>query len=82
MVVVHGEEGQRHVLAERCSQLSGPLAEGTVADGCPQHGSEFRLRDGEVLRRPATAPQPVLEARVLSGTWRSACRRPGDPGVR
>ncbi|MFD4909475.1 Rieske (2Fe-2S) protein [Kitasatospora purpeofusca] len=68
--VVHGEEGRRHVLAERCSHLSGPPAEGTVADGClrcPWHGSEFRLRDGEVVRGPATAPQPVLEARVFSG---------------
>ncbi|MCX4683216.1 Rieske (2Fe-2S) protein [Kitasatospora purpeofusca] len=66
--VVHDEEGHRHVLAERCSHLSGPPAEGTVADGCPRcprHGSEFRLRDGEVVRGPATAPQPMLEARVL-----------------
>ncbi|WP_051836856.1 Rieske 2Fe-2S domain-containing protein [Streptomyces sp. NRRL WC-3742] len=69
-VVVVNRGGQLHVLAERCSHLSGPLAEGTIADGClrcPWHGSEFRLRDGEVARGPATAPQPVLETRVLSG---------------
>ncbi|MFI8460690.1 Rieske 2Fe-2S domain-containing protein [Kitasatospora sp. NPDC085464] len=59
-----------HVLAERCAHLSGPLSEGTVADGClrcPWHGSEFRLLDGQVVHGPATAPQPVLETRVLSG---------------
>ncbi|MFF2078633.1 Rieske 2Fe-2S domain-containing protein [Kitasatospora sp. NPDC058162] len=63
--------GERcHVLAERCSHLSGPLAEGTVTDGClrcPWHGSEFRLRDGQVAAGPATAPQPVFETRMLSG---------------
>ncbi|MGW2254812.1 Rieske 2Fe-2S domain-containing protein [Kitasatospora sp. NPDC001660] len=69
--VVVVRDGERcHVLAERCSHLSGPLAEGTVTDGClrcPWHGSEFRLRDGEVACGPATAPQPVFETRVLSG---------------
>ncbi|MEU9078406.1 Rieske 2Fe-2S domain-containing protein [Kitasatospora sp. NPDC004745] len=77
-VVVVRDGGDFHVLAGRCSHLSGPLAEGTVADGClhcPWHGSEFRLRDGEVVRGPATAPQPVLETRVLSGHLE--VRRPG-----
>ncbi|MFJ6383684.1 Rieske 2Fe-2S domain-containing protein [Kitasatospora sp. NPDC092039] len=69
-VVVVREGEDCHVLAERCSHLSGPLSEGAVVDGClrcPWHGSEFRLRDGEVVHGPATAPQPVLETRVLSG---------------
>ncbi|MFD5461903.1 Rieske 2Fe-2S domain-containing protein [Kitasatospora sp. NPDC127059] len=71
LAVVVVRDGENcHVLAERCSHLSGPLSEGTVADGClrcPWHGSEFRLRDGQVAGGPATAPQPVLETRVLSG---------------
>ncbi|MFJ9770852.1 Rieske 2Fe-2S domain-containing protein [Kitasatospora sp. NPDC101157] len=69
LVVVRDDE-RCHVLAERCAHLSGPLSEGSVVDGClrcPWHGSEFRLRDGEVAGGPATAPQPVLETRVLSG---------------
>ncbi|MFB6892118.1 Rieske 2Fe-2S domain-containing protein [Kitasatospora sp. NPDC056327] len=77
-VVVRGGEDDWHVLAERCTHLSGPLSEGTVVDGClrcPWHGSEFRLRDGEAVRGPATAPQPVLRARVLSGHLE--LRRPG-----
>ncbi|MET8542413.1 Rieske 2Fe-2S domain-containing protein [Kitasatospora sp. NPDC004799] len=71
LAVVVVREGERcHVLAERCAHLSGPLSEGTLVEGClqcPWHGSRFRLRDGEVVHGPATAPQPVLETRVLSG---------------
>ncbi|MFF2078535.1 Rieske 2Fe-2S domain-containing protein [Kitasatospora sp. NPDC058162] len=69
-VVVVRDGDRCRVLAERCTHLSGPLSEGAVADGClrcPWHGSEFRLRDGQVVSGPATAPQPVLETRVLSG---------------
>lgn len=69
VVVVRNGQGF-DVLAERCSHLSGPLAEGEVEDGllhCPWHGSTFRLRDGEVVCGPATARQPVLDTRVLSG---------------
>ncbi|MCG6493881.1 Rieske (2Fe-2S) protein [Kitasatospora sp. A2-31] len=57
------------VLAERCAHLSGPLSQGSVVDGClrcPWHGSQFRLRDGEVTSGPATARQPVFETRVLA----------------
>ncbi|RGD56846.1 Rieske (2Fe-2S) protein [Kitasatospora xanthocidica] len=71
LAVVVVREGDRcHVLAERCAHLSGRLSEGSLVEGClrcPWHGSTFRLRDGEVVHGPATAPQPVMEARVLSG---------------
>lgn len=67
-------DGRLHVLAEQCSHLSGPLAEGTVQrrDGrwcvqCPWHGSVFALTDGAVVRGPATAPQPVFEVREVDG---------------
>ena len=59
-------------LADRCSHLSGPLSEGRLTGGaepcvvCPWHGSTFRIADGTVVHGPATAPQPVLETRVLS----------------
>ena len=58
------------MLAERCSHLSGPLSEGKLAGGCltcPWHGSMFRIADGAVLHGPATAPQPVFQARVTGG---------------
>jgi nitrite reductase/ring-hydroxylating ferredoxin subunit len=64
-------DGERlHVLADRCSHLSGPLSDGDYHDGCvtcPWHGSTFRLADGGVARGPATAPQPVFRTRVTGG---------------
>src|SRR5487761_1155559 len=64
-------DGERiHVLADRCSHLSGPLSDGDYHDGCltcPWHGSTFRVSDGGVARGPATAPQPVFSTRVSGG---------------
>ncbi|HEY3904095.1 MAG TPA: Rieske 2Fe-2S domain-containing protein [Streptosporangiaceae bacterium] len=62
--------GQVHVLADRCSHLSGSLAEGELSGDqvtCPWHGSAFCLRDGSVVRGPATAPQPSFETRIVDG---------------
>jgi nitrite reductase/ring-hydroxylating ferredoxin subunit len=69
-VVVIRDGRQVHVLAERCSHLSGPLSEGELAGDCltcPWHGSVFRVSDGTVVHGPATAPQPVFQARVTGG---------------
>ncbi|BEP15207.1 hypothetical protein acdb102_35180 [Acidothermaceae bacterium B102] len=62
------------VLANRCSHLDGPLAQGNlVVEGgeecitCPWHDSTFRLRDGAVVHGPATAPQPVFRTQVVDG---------------
>jgi nitrite reductase/ring-hydroxylating ferredoxin subunit len=66
-VVALRDARQVHVFADRCSHMSGPLADGKLANGCvtcPWHGSVFRLSDGQVVRGPATAPQPVFESRV------------------
>jgi len=62
--------GAVHVLADRCSHMSGPLSDGDLADGCltcPWHGSMFRLTDGSVAQGPATAPQPAFEVREVGG---------------
>jgi len=69
-VVVIRDGRAVHVLAGRCSHLSGPLWEGDLDAGCltcPWHGSAFRITDGAVARGPATAPQPVLRTRVRDG---------------
>jgi nitrite reductase/ring-hydroxylating ferredoxin subunit len=63
-------DGTVHVLADRCSHMSGPLSDGELADGCltcPWHGSVFRVADGTVIRGPATAPQPAFEVREADG---------------
>jgi nitrite reductase/ring-hydroxylating ferredoxin subunit/uncharacterized membrane protein len=69
-VVAIREGDTVHVLAERCSHLSGPLAEGELDGGCltcPWHGSVFRISDGTVVHGPATAPLPVFGVRVTGG---------------
>jgi nitrite reductase/ring-hydroxylating ferredoxin subunit len=46
------------------------LSDGPVEDGCvtcPWHDSRFHLEDGDVVRGPATRPQPVYRTRVNDG---------------
>jgi nitrite reductase/ring-hydroxylating ferredoxin subunit len=69
-VVAIRAAGMVHVLADRCSHMSGPLSDGELADGCltcPWHGSAFRITDGSVARGPATAPQPAFQVREVGG---------------
>jgi|SRR5665213_964317 nitrite reductase/ring-hydroxylating ferredoxin subunit/uncharacterized membrane protein len=59
--------GTARALADRCSHRGGPLSEGHRQGNCivcPWHGSEFDLDTGVPARGPASAPQPVYEARV------------------
>jgi nitrite reductase/ring-hydroxylating ferredoxin subunit len=62
--------GQIFALAETCSHLGGPLAEGQLVDNtvrCPWHGSRFSLENGAVVDGPATHPQPCMDARIRDG---------------
>jgi nitrite reductase/ring-hydroxylating ferredoxin subunit/uncharacterized membrane protein len=58
-------------LSAVCTHWGGPLAEGKLVNGdcveCPWHASQFSMTDGSVQQGPATAPQPVFEARVHEG---------------
>jgi nitrite reductase/ring-hydroxylating ferredoxin subunit/uncharacterized membrane protein len=69
--ILLARRGERiFAIAEVCSHLGGPLAEGKFSDcsvQCPWHGSEFSLEDGGVINGPATHPQPCLETRVHDG---------------
>ena len=68
-VVIVKRGRKLYALADRCSHRGCALHEGTLEDDtvvCACHGSAFAL-DGSVVRGPATAPQPVLEARVRTG---------------
>lgn len=59
-----------HALHAVCSHAGGPLAEGTVVDGClecPWHASRFRLADGRVVGGPAVYDQPAYELRAVEG---------------
>jgi len=72
-------------LADRCTHRGGPLHEGEIADGCvtcPWHASRFRLADGEVVRGPATRPQPTLDVRVVDGRVQIRARTDEEGSLR
>jgi nitrite reductase/ring-hydroxylating ferredoxin subunit/uncharacterized membrane protein len=67
VLLTRSQTGEICALANTCTHLGGPLAEGS-RDGdtvtCPWHGSRFDLRTGAVVEGPAVFVQPRLEARV------------------
>ena len=74
-VVAIRVNGAVHVLADRCSHMSGPLSDGELADGCltcPWHGSAFRI-----ARRVRGARPGDRAAASLPG----ARGRRHDPGL-
>ncbi|HEY4190580.1 MAG TPA: Rieske (2Fe-2S) protein [Candidatus Limnocylindrales bacterium] len=59
-----------HALHAVCAHAGGPLAQGTVVDGCiecPWHASRFRLTDGHARQGPTVYDQPVYEVRGADG---------------
>jgi nitrite reductase/ring-hydroxylating ferredoxin subunit len=77
-----------HAMVEQCSHLGGPLADGELVERggeacivCPWHGSVFRLRDGEPVAGPATAPQPMVEVRTFGGQVQARVLPPEAAGT-
>lgn len=59
-----------HAMHAVCAHAGGPLAAGTVVDGClecPWHGSRFWVDTGRVARGPALYDQPAYELREAEG---------------
>jgi nitrite reductase/ring-hydroxylating ferredoxin subunit/uncharacterized membrane protein len=80
-VLLVRHHGEVHALAERCSHLGGPLADGQVrtVDGrvcvvCPWHGSAFPLVDG---RRDVSGGQPSVAGPAIYPQPRFAVREQG-----
>jgi nitrite reductase/ring-hydroxylating ferredoxin subunit len=70
VLVARSQSGELCAIANTCSHLGGPLAEGT-RDGdvvvCPWHGSRFDLSSGAVIEGPAVFPQPRYDVRTREG---------------
>ncbi|HEX9370843.1 MAG TPA: Rieske 2Fe-2S domain-containing protein [Roseiflexaceae bacterium] len=69
-IVLARQHRQIYALAEPCSHLGGPLADGMLEDGCvvcPWHCSRFELATGEPIDGPAAIPQPCFATRVRDG---------------
>ncbi|HKP89773.1 MAG TPA: Rieske 2Fe-2S domain-containing protein [Thermoleophilaceae bacterium] len=68
LLVRHGDGV--HAIHDRCSHRGCSLGDGEL-DGhvvtCPCHGSQFDVRDGSVVRGPATAEQPAFDTRESDG---------------
>jgi nitrite reductase/ring-hydroxylating ferredoxin subunit/uncharacterized membrane protein len=68
VMVRRDEDGEPVCLGARCPHRGAPMEHGERSDGtvtCPWHGSRFSLRDGALLRGPATTPLPVYECRIV-----------------
>jgi nitrite reductase/ring-hydroxylating ferredoxin subunit/uncharacterized membrane protein len=80
MPVLLLRRGERiYAIAETCSHLGGPLAEGTrenLSVICPWHGSRFAIESGAVLNGPSIYPQPCFETRVQQGQIEVRAARP------
>lgn len=70
VLLARSRSGEVCALANICTHLGGPLAEGSREGDtvtCPWHGSRFALRTGQVVEGPAVFAQPRIEARVRDG---------------
>ena len=59
-----------HVVDNICTHAFARLDEGRIRGTklqCPLHGAVFDVRDGRVLKGPATEPLPVHHVRVVAG---------------
>lgn len=70
VLLARSRSGEVCALANTCTHLGAPLAEGS-RDGdtviCPWHGSRFDLHTGAVLEGPAVFAQPRIQARERDG---------------
>lgn len=70
VLLTRSQSGELCALANVCTHLGGPLAEGSREGDivtCPWHGSRFDLRTGAVVDGPAVFAQPRMEVRVRDG---------------
>lgn len=70
VLLARGHSGEVCALANVCTHLGGPLAEGSREGDtvtCPWHGSRFDLHTGAVLEGPAVFAQPRIQARERDG---------------
>jgi Rieske Fe-S protein len=65
VVVTQPGKGEFKAFSAICTHAGctvGQVADGTI--DCPCHGSEFSIRDGSVVRGPATQPLPEKQVTV------------------
>jgi nitrite reductase/ring-hydroxylating ferredoxin subunit len=69
VLLCHTKDGL-HAVDNICTHAFARLGEGRLRGHkleCPLHGAVFDVRDGRVLKGPATEPLPVHHLRVAQG---------------
>jgi 3-phenylpropionate/trans-cinnamate dioxygenase ferredoxin subunit len=69
-VAIFNVDGQFYATQAECTHRGGPLCEGALWGDivtCPWHGSEFNVRNGEVVAPPAEEPLKTYTVRVADG---------------
>jgi nitrite reductase/ring-hydroxylating ferredoxin subunit len=66
-VLLSNIAGEYFAIGNKCTHRGCKLSSGTL-DGeivkCPCHGSKFNVKTGEVMRGPATKPEPKYTVKV------------------
>ena len=65
--LAHAEDGNFYAIGDVCTHEDYSLSEGELWDmsvECPQHGSQFDLRDGHVTGLPAVIPAQTYPVTV------------------
>ncbi len=61
-------DGTIYAIEDVCTHDGGPLAEGTIVNGCevicPRHGARFDIRTGKALSFPAFEPTNSYAVRI------------------
>ena len=69
-VALFNVDGQVYAIGNRCSHANGPLADGRLEEcvvTCPWHSSQFDLRSGAPVGRPADRAVPAYQVKVEDG---------------
>ena len=69
-VAIFNVDGQFYATQAECTHRGGPLCEGALWGTivtCPWHGSEFDVRNGEVVTPPAEDPLKTYAVQVEDG---------------
>ncbi len=70
MVAIVNVAGTFYAFGDTCTHMGCSLSEGDLEETtvtCPCHSSMFDVTTGQVLRGPATKPEPVYRVEVRDG---------------
>ena len=83
-ILVVNLSGQFYCLEARCSHAGAPLYEGSLEDEVlthPWHYSQFKIKNGSVLRDPAKKPLRVYRTEIKYRQIFVETERPDDQKI-